>query len=477
MDVLLDGASALYGSDAVAGVVNVIMRRSLEGQESRIRVGAAGGGAEDVTVSHLAGTTWPGGGGFLSWEYQTVNALNAGDRAFTADGDLRPFGGSDRRLVYSSPGNILAFDPAVGGYVAAWGIRPGPSGYAGGPGDFAAGVANLTGQLDGVDLLPDLERHSLYGRVRQSVGERLDVSADVRFSRRTYGFDNAAPVTIFSVSAANPWFVSPNGAASHLIGYPGTVEAGRYVEATGLQTLGPRAQLLAARGYAVLSAAVPDESRTTREAMFDDFTRATDMAVDAALAAEPGLPADRLALLGHSFGGYTALAIATRTDRYRSVVAWAAPTDPANAWAELRPHAWIWPEQAMSLDTAPGSIEGGQARLGGPPWRDVEGYAAASPFMTADRITAAVLLITADRDYVPMSHAQRMLTALHRQGKWGRLVTYWGETHSNASPANVRDVYQEIFDWLDRTLGDEALMPRAGAAPMPEPSPRSPPSS
>lgn len=219
VDVLLDGASALYGSDAVAGVVNVIMRRSLDGQESRIRVGAAGGGAEDVTVSHLAGTSWPGGGGFLSWEYQTVNALNAGDRAFTADGDLRPFGGSDRRLVYSSPGNILAFDPAVGGYVAAWGIRPGPSGYAEGPGDFAAGEANLSGQLDGVDLLPDLERHSVYGRVRQSVGQRLDLSADVRFSRRAYGFDNAAPVTIFSVSAANPWFVSPNGAASHLIGY------------------------------------------------------------------------------------------------------------------------------------------------------------------------------------------------------------------------------------------------------------------
>lgn len=259
--------------------------------------------------------------------------------------------------------------------------------------------------------------------------------------------------------------------------YPGSVETGRYVEATSLQTLGPRAQLLAARGYAVLSAAVPDESRTTREAMFDDFTRATDLAVDAALAAEPGLPADRLALLGHSFGGYTALAIATRTRRYRSIVAWAAPTDPANKWAELRPHAWVWPEYAMSLDTGPGSVEGGQAKLGGPPWQDVEGYAAASPFMNADRITASVLLIAADRDYVPMSNAQHMLTALHRQGKWARLVTYWGETHSNASPANVRDVYREIFDWLDRTLGDEALRPPAGAAPMPEPSPRSPPSS
>lgn len=259
--------------------------------------------------------------------------------------------------------------------------------------------------------------------------------------------------------------------------YPGVVEPGRYVEATSLQTLGPRAQLLAARGYAVLSAAVPDESLTTRETMFEDFRRGADLAVDAALAAAPGLPADRLALLGHSFGGYAALAIATRSTRYRSVVAWAAPTDPANTWAELRPHAWVWPEYALSLDTGPGAVEGGQARLGGPPWSDVEGYAAASPFMNADRIAASVLLITADRDYVPMSNAQRMLTALHRQGKWARLVTYWGETHSNASPANVRDVYREIFDWLDRTLGDEALSPPAGAAPMPEPSPRSPPSS
>lgn len=259
--------------------------------------------------------------------------------------------------------------------------------------------------------------------------------------------------------------------------YPGVVEPGRYVEATSLQTLGPRAQLLAARGYAVLSAAVPDESRTTRQTMFEDFTRGADLAVDAALAAVPELPGDRLALLGHSFGGYTALAIATRSSRYQTVIAWAAPTDPANKWAELRPHALVWPEYALSLDTSPGAAEGGQASMGGPPWSDVEGYAAASPFMNANRIMAPVLLITADRDYVPMSNAHRMLTALHRQGRWARLVTYWGETHSNASPANVRDVYREIFDWLDRTLGDEALRPPAGAAPMPEPSPRSPPSS
>lgn len=43
VDVLLDGASALYGADAVAGVVNVIMRRSFDGHESRVRAGCESG--------------------------------------------------------------------------------------------------------------------------------------------------------------------------------------------------------------------------------------------------------------------------------------------------------------------------------------------------------------------------------------------------------------------------------------------------
>ncbi|MBW8304505.1 MAG: TonB-dependent receptor, partial [Brevundimonas sp.] len=84
VDVLLDGASALYGADAVAGVVNVILRRAYDGQESRLRVAAAEGGAEDVMASHLAGRTWSSGSAYLSYEYQTTNALSSLDRDYTA---------------------------------------------------------------------------------------------------------------------------------------------------------------------------------------------------------------------------------------------------------------------------------------------------------------------------------------------------------------------------------------------------------
>lgn len=93
----------------------------------------------------------------------------------------------------------------------------------------------------------------------------------------------------------------------------------------------------------------------------------------------------------------------------------------------------MWPEYAATLDWSSGAVENGQASLGGPPWSDVEGYAAASPYLQADRITAPLLLITADRDYVPMANAQRMMVAMHRQGKWARLATYWGDAFPRQS--------------------------------------------
>ena len=219
VDVLLDGASALYGADAVAGVVNIIMRRAFDGQESRVRVSAARGGAEDLVASHLAGRSWSGGAGYLSLEYQKTNPFSSLDRPYTADGDLRPYGGTDHRLLYSGPGNLLAFNPAIGGYVASHAIRPGASGRAETPADFLAGGANRQALSHGADLTPAIERYSAYGRASQSLGDRLDLSADLRYSRRVSTLTGGGSAGIFSVSAANPWFVSPTGAAAHLVGY------------------------------------------------------------------------------------------------------------------------------------------------------------------------------------------------------------------------------------------------------------------
>lgn len=217
VDVLLDGASALYGSDAVGGVVNIILRRDFEGHESRLRLGAAEGGAEDFIAAHTVGRRWNGGNALLSYEYQNQGNLNSADRAYTATGDLRPFGGTDRRTFYGAAGTIVASGPG-GAFVPLFAIRPNAGGTATTPADFVAGT-NLGNNRQGLDLIPEQERHSVYGLLRQRLTDGVEVSADLRFSQRDFGIDSTAPITVARVSTANPFFVSPNGSASHQIAY------------------------------------------------------------------------------------------------------------------------------------------------------------------------------------------------------------------------------------------------------------------
>jgi iron complex outermembrane receptor protein len=84
VDVLTDGASALYGSDAVGGVVNFQLKERFDGAELRLRSGMADGGkAVELLAAPSAGINWNGGGLILAYEYYQQAALRAADRAFT----------------------------------------------------------------------------------------------------------------------------------------------------------------------------------------------------------------------------------------------------------------------------------------------------------------------------------------------------------------------------------------------------------
>jgi outer membrane receptor protein involved in Fe transport len=225
IDVLLDGASALYGSDAVGGVVNIILRRDFVGQESRLRLGTANGGAESVIAAHTVGRRWSSGRGLLSYEYEHQGALNSSDRDYTRTGDLRPFGGTDRRTFYAAPGTVVTLNPAGGGFRAAFAIRPRDGGVATGPADFEAG-SNFGNGRAGLDLLPQQDRHSVYAHFGQDIGSRIELTGDLRLSRREFDYASTAPITIGLVTRANPNFVSPDGAASVRVAYAFADELG-----------------------------------------------------------------------------------------------------------------------------------------------------------------------------------------------------------------------------------------------------------
>ena len=86
VEVLTDGASAIYGSDAVGGVVNFILRDRLDGLETTVQAGTTTrGGGEQLLLSQAGGASWTGGHGLIAYEFRGENEIRAGERDFTVD--------------------------------------------------------------------------------------------------------------------------------------------------------------------------------------------------------------------------------------------------------------------------------------------------------------------------------------------------------------------------------------------------------
>src|SRR6202030_1431374 len=93
LDVLADGASATYGADAVAGVINITLKRGFDGAISQVRIGEATGfaGGLQVMASQQFGRTWDGGDVTATYEYyHDAKVQGPGSKYFTYD--FTPFG-------------------------------------------------------------------------------------------------------------------------------------------------------------------------------------------------------------------------------------------------------------------------------------------------------------------------------------------------------------------------------------------------
>ncbi|MDP4605900.1 MAG: TonB-dependent receptor, partial [Erythrobacter sp.] len=117
-DILTDGASSVYGSDAVAGVVNVILRKDFDGLEIQ-GVGDVNpqGEGEDYTISAAWGKNFDRGVFGIGAEYQVREEWKLRDRDFLrgcttnleedADGNIYRLGISDNAVVRSRTNNAI----------------------------------------------------------------------------------------------------------------------------------------------------------------------------------------------------------------------------------------------------------------------------------------------------------------------------------------------------------------------------------
>ncbi|MDZ4692780.1 TonB-dependent receptor plug domain-containing protein [Terricaulis sp.] len=201
IEVVADGASAIYGSDAVAGVVNFITRRHVDGLE----VSSSYGVGDEYYAGHIgaiAGHDWGSGSILAAYQYTENDNILGGDRDYRVQ-DFRPYGGVDSRSTTCPAPNVL---PDIYGY-AAYGASPG----------FAFNTRNRCDSGAVTDLVPSSRVHALFLSARQDLTDNATLWAEILYSDRQDENQVAPPGQTVFLFNTNPFFQGPPGATNAFV--------------------------------------------------------------------------------------------------------------------------------------------------------------------------------------------------------------------------------------------------------------------
>jgi iron complex outermembrane recepter protein len=106
VEILKDGASALYGSDAVAGVINIVLRKDFEGFETALGFGTADE-YDETTFSAIWGLGGEDSNVTMIFDYFKNDSLFNRDRGMLGSADQSSLGGLDQRSSRGYPGRFF----------------------------------------------------------------------------------------------------------------------------------------------------------------------------------------------------------------------------------------------------------------------------------------------------------------------------------------------------------------------------------
>jgi iron complex outermembrane receptor protein len=200
VEILADGVSAVYGSDAVAGVVNFITRKHFEGFEL---TGSASfiDGKQDVSGGFVAGKDWDSGSAIFAYSYVRQGQLLDTARPYTNYNHLAQ-GGTNQGNFNCDPatlqpsGSAAIFTSATSGVSLANTAANSPCS------NWAYG-----------SLIPKTVRNNAMIKVTQDFGSDWTLSADMLYAtRRVSGL--AARGNLSATAFGNPTIPNPNGAGT-----------------------------------------------------------------------------------------------------------------------------------------------------------------------------------------------------------------------------------------------------------------------
>ena len=214
VEVLKDGASAVYGSDAIAGVINFILRKDFQGAEVTANYGDTSDGGDVTKVNGVIGfgdLRADRYNAMLVGSWQKESALFGRQRGF-ADSSINEQAQNDTSSGNSFPANIAAVNGSFTGNPSAGNCAPSVTSPL-----FSPNVCRYD-PAPFVALLPDSERSSVYGAFRYAVTDSVDAFVEASYSKNEMDF-TIQPVPLsdqFALPANHPLFnVAPyNGFAT-----------------------------------------------------------------------------------------------------------------------------------------------------------------------------------------------------------------------------------------------------------------------
>jgi iron complex outermembrane recepter protein len=205
VEVVPDGGSSIYGSDAIGGVINFITRRRMNGIEFNSQYGV-GDHYHEYDLNGAVGKDWGTGSLVLAYEYNHHDDILGIHRGYVSQ--YRPDeGGSDFRSNQCSPGNVIA----NGISYALPQLTPG---------------ANLCDTSDYSSIYPRETKQNAYGSLTQDLNDWLRFNAELFWSRRlttTFYSQNSTNATI---DATNPYFRGIAGETSQTVAFDYTPVSG-----------------------------------------------------------------------------------------------------------------------------------------------------------------------------------------------------------------------------------------------------------
>jgi dipeptidyl aminopeptidase/acylaminoacyl peptidase len=206
------------------------------------------------------------------------------------------------------------------------------------------------------------------------------------------------------------------------------------------------ANLLAARGFAVVKPSVSFEIGFPGEAWLKGVTAAANTVIQMGVA-----DSARLGVQGQSYGGYATNLLVTQTNRFKAAINVSGKVDIISFYTDS-PRLGV-----RNIHAA----EKSQDRIGATLWQQPQKYVEHSAIMFADRIKTPLLLLTGGMDHnVPAINTREMYYALRRLGKPVVWVNYTNGGHGvpSTTEAEFTDFYQRMIDWYGKYL-----VPKKGA--------------